>query len=99
MMSNEREALLNKIRQEKDTPRIVSMKRILRWVERMQPQDEAMRAYLISYFSAPTLKEKQAIKAAKLATLTAVEQQIFLEKWWQCVGNDMSNQPILSSYV
>jgi hypothetical protein len=98
-MNNEREALLTKVRQDKDAPKVVSTKSILRWVERMQPQDEAMRSYLISYFSAPTLKEKQAIKAAKLATLTAVEQQSFLEKWWQCVGNDMSNQPMLSNYA
>jgi hypothetical protein len=98
-MNKEREALLNEIRQEKDTPRTVSMKSILRWVERMQPQDEAMRIYLISYFSAPTLKEKQALKAAKLATLSDTEQKIFLEKWWACVNNDMSHQPMVNSYV
>ncbi len=98
-MNKEKEALLAKIAQEKDTPRTVSMKSILRWIERMQPQDEAMRSYLITYFSAPTLKEKQAIKAAKLAALTESEQQSFLEKWWQCVGNDMSNQPMENSYV
>jgi hypothetical protein len=98
-MNNEREALLTKVRQDKDAPSVVSMKSILRWVERMQPQDEAMRSYLITYFSAPTLREKQAIKATKLSTLTVAEQQIFLEKWWQCVGNDMSNQPMLNSYA
>jgi hypothetical protein len=78
-MNKGKEALLTKIRGEKDTPHTVSMKSILRWVERMQPQDEAMRSYLITYFSAPTLKEKQAIKAAKLATLTSSEQKIFLK--------------------
>jgi hypothetical protein len=98
-MNKEREALLNEIRQEKDTPRAVSMKSILRWVERMQPQDEAMRAYLISYFSAPTLKEKQDLKATKLATLSDAEQKVFLEKWWVCVNNDMSYQPMVNSYV
>jgi hypothetical protein len=98
-MNKEREALLAEIRQEKDTPRVVSMKSILRWVERMQPQDEAMRTYLISYFTASTLKEKQALKAAKLATLSAIEQKIFLEKWWQCVNNDMNHQPLMNSYV
>jgi hypothetical protein len=98
-MNKEREALLAEIRQETDTPRAVSMKSILRWVERMQPQDEAMRAYLISYFSAPTLKEKQALKAAKLATLSSTEQKIFLEKWWACVNNDMNHQYIMNNYV
>jgi hypothetical protein len=93
-MNKEKEALLTQIRTEKDTPRAVSMKSILRWVERMQPKDEAMRSYLISYFSASTLKEKQAIKAAKLATLTKGEQKVFLEKWWKCVENDMSNQHV-----
>ena len=98
-MNREREALLNEIRQGPDTRRTVSMKSILRWVERMQPQDEAMRAYLISYFSAPTLQEKQALKAAKLATLNGREQKVFLEKWWACVNNDMSHQPVISSYA
>jgi hypothetical protein len=98
-MNKEKEALLTKIRQETDTPRTVSMKSILRWIERMQPQDEAMRAYLISYFSAATLKEKQALKAAKLATLNETEKKIFLEKWWACVNNDMSYQPVMDSYA
>jgi hypothetical protein len=93
-MNKEKEALLAKIRQEKDTPRTVSTKSIARWIERMQPQDDAMRSYLITYFSASTLKEKQAVKAAKLATLTTAEQKVFLEKWWTCVENDMRHQPV-----
>jgi hypothetical protein len=93
-MNKEREAVLAKIRVEKDTPHVVSAKSISRWLERMQPQDEAMRLYLIAYFSAPTLKEKQAVKAAKLASLTPSEQKIFLEKWWACIENDMSNQAV-----
>ena len=93
-MNKEKEVFLTKIRQEKDTPHKASMKSILRWVERMQPQDNAMRTYLIAYFSAPTLRDKQAVKATQLATLTSTEQTVFLEKWWQCVQNDMSNQHI-----
>jgi hypothetical protein len=89
-MNKEKEALLHKIRFEKDTPHNVSKQSILRWIERMLPQDDDMRTYLFSYFSAPTLKEKQALKAAKLASLSIGEQSIFLEKWWKCVENDMS---------
>jgi hypothetical protein len=93
-MNKQKEALLAKIRQEKDTPHSVSAKSIARWIERIQPQDDAMRSYLITYFSASTLKEKQAVKAAKLATLTTAEQKVFLEKWWTCVENDMSHQQV-----
>ena len=89
-MNKEKEALLQKISKEKDTAYSVSKQSILRWIERMQPQDDDMRSYLFSYFSTPTLKEKQALKAAKLASLTVAEQNIFLEKWWKCVENDMS---------
>jgi hypothetical protein len=93
-MNKEKEALLQNIKLEKDMPQCVSERSILRLVERMQPQDEDMRSYLINYFSASTLKEKQTLKAAKLATLTADEQNTFFEKWWKCVENDMSFSPV-----
>ena len=89
-MNKEREAFLAKIRSEKDTPHHVSNKSISRWLERMQPQDEAMRTYLIAYFSAPTLKEKQVVKDKKLAALNGEEQKVFLAQWWACVENDMN---------
>ena len=89
-MNKKREALLAKIRAEKDTPHRASNKSISRWLERMQPQDEAMRSYLIAYFSAPTLREKQVVKDNKLATLSSEEQKVFLAQWWECVENDRS---------
>ena len=87
-MNKEREALLAKIRSEKDTPHQVSNKSISRWLARMQPQNETMRLYLIAYFSASTLKEKQRVKENKLATLSSEEQKVFLAQWWECVEND-----------
>lgn len=93
-MNKEREAFLAKIRSEKDTPHQVSNKSISRWLERMQPQNEGMRAYLIAYFSASTLKEKQRVKENKLATLNSEEQKIFLAQWWECVENDMNYHQI-----
>lgn len=93
-MNKEKEALLQKIGFEKDMPHNVSKQSLLRWLDRMKPQNEDMRSYLIAYFSAPTLKEKQAIKSAKLASLTTSEQKIFLEQWWKCIENDMTFQQV-----
>lgn len=93
-MNKEREAFLAQIRSEKDTPHQVSNKSISRWLERMQPQNEEMRAYLVAYFSAPTLKEKQRVKDSKLAALSSEQQKVFLAQWWECIENDMSFQAV-----
>jgi hypothetical protein len=89
-MNKEKEALLKAILAEPDdVPRKVSMKSILRLLERMQPQTEEMREYLIAYFSAGTYAKSRAIHDAKYATFTPEKASAFSKAYCQCLLNDV----------
>ena len=53
-MNKEKEALLKAILAQPDVPRKIAPKNVLRFVDRMKPETEAMRDYLMAIFSSET---------------------------------------------
>jgi hypothetical protein len=89
-MNKEKEALLKKILEAPDVPRKVSMKSIMRLLERMQPETEEMREYLIAFYSSETVAESRAIHDAKYASMTPAEAKVFHDAYHRCVENDLN---------
>ena len=89
-MNKEKEALLKAILAESDNvPHTVSMKSILRLLERMQPQTEEMRDYLVAFYSSETYAKGRAVHEAKYATFTPEKAKAFDEAYYQCMLNDL----------
>ena len=88
-MNKEKEALLKKILAQPDVSRKVSMKSIMRLIERMQPQTEEMKEYLIAFYSSETRGESRAIHDAKYASMTPSESKAFHNAYLRCVENDL----------
>jgi hypothetical protein len=89
-MNKEKEALLKEILAEPDNvPHKVSMKSILRLLERMQPKTEEMRDYLIAFYSAGSYAECEAVHDALYATFTPEKAKAFDEAYLQCMLNDL----------
>jgi hypothetical protein len=89
-MNKEKEALLKEILGQPDIPHKVATKNLMRLIERMQPQTEDMKAYLIAYYSAETHAESQAIQKAKLSSLTPAEARSFNAAYLRCLENDVN---------
>jgi hypothetical protein len=90
MMNKEKEALLKEILAKPDEPHAVSKKSIMRLIERMQPETEDMKAYLIAYYSADTHAESQAIRKTKLASMSPKEAALFNAAYLRCLENDVN---------
>ena len=75
-MNKEKENLLNKLLSEPDVPYLVSKKSINRLMERMKPETQDMKAYLIAYYSAETSAESQTILKAKYASMTPAVRRL-----------------------
>ena len=90
-MNKEREALLEQIMNEPDIPRKVSHKNLLRFVERMQPETQEMRDYLMAVYSAETVAESNAIEKAWLAKMTPAKQKAFSDAHYRCILNELEN--------
>ena len=88
-MNKEREALLKEILAEPDVPRKVSPKNLLRFVDRMQPETQEMRDYLMATFSAETRAESKVIREAWYAKMTPIEQKAFSEAFYVCCMNEL----------
>ncbi len=89
-MNKEKEALLKAILAQPDVPRKVSMKSIMRLLERMQPETEEMREYLIAFYSSETVAESQVIHDAKYASMTPAEAKAFHDAYYRCLENDIN---------
>ena len=89
-MNKEKENLLNKILSEPDVPYLVSKKSINRLIERMQPETEDMKAYLIAYYSAETSAKSQAILKEKYASMTPDQTKAFDAAYLRCLENDVN---------
>jgi hypothetical protein len=90
-MNKEKEALLKAIMAEPDVPRKVSLKSLLRFVERMEPETQQMRDYLMAVFSAETSAESNAISKAWYAKMTPAERQSFADAYYLCCMNQSKN--------
>ena len=86
-MNKEKEALLNKILERPDVPTKVAPKNILRFVDRMRPQTQEMRDYLMAIFSVETRAESAIIREAHYAKMTSTEQKAFSEAFYRCCMN------------
>ena len=89
-MNKEKEELLKTILIKPDVPYKVSMKSIMQLIERMQPATDDMKEYLISYYSAATRAESQAIRKAKYDSMSVSERKIFDAAFMQCLQNDIN---------
>ena len=89
-MNKEKENLLNKLLSEPDVPYLVSKKSINRLMERMKPETEDMKAYLIAYYSAETSAESQTILKAKYASMTPEQAKAFDVAYLCCLENDVN---------
>lgn len=89
-MNKEKETLLNKVLSEPDVPYLVSKKSINRLIERMQPETEDMKEYLIAYYSAETSAQSQAIFKEKYASMTPIEAKAFDAAYLRCLENDVN---------
>ena len=89
-MTKEKEALLKEILARPDVPRKVAPKNVLRFVERMQPETQHMRDYLMAIFSSETQAESRAIKEAWYAKMTPNEQKAFSEAFYRCCMNEIA---------
>ena len=89
-MNKEKETLLNKVLSEPDVPYLVSKNSINRLIERMQPETEDMKEYLIAYYSAETSAESQAILKAKYASMTPAQAKAFDAAYLRCLENDVN---------
>ena len=89
-MNKENEALLKKVEVNLEEPISISMKSILRMIERMQPKTEDMHAYIIAYFSAKTAAEREAIHKAQYAKISSSQSKAFETAYLQCVENDLN---------
>jgi hypothetical protein len=90
-MNKEKEALLKAIMAEPDVPRKVSPKNLLRFVERMQPETQEMRDFLMAKFSAETHAESHAISESWYAKMTPSERKSFAEAYYRCCMNQFKN--------
>lgn len=88
-MNKEKEALLKQIEANLDEPISISMKSIMRMIERMQPKTEEMRAYIMAYFSAKTTPEREAVHKAQRTKMSATQWKAFEAAYVQCVENDL----------
>ena len=88
-MNKEKEALLNKILERPDVPTKVAPKNLLRFVNRMRPQTQEMRDYLMAFFSAETQAESTAIREAWYAKMSPNERQAFSEAYYRCCMNEL----------
>jgi hypothetical protein len=86
-MNKEKEALLKAILAQPDVPRKVASKNVLRFVDRMKPETEAMRDYLMAIFSSETDAESDAISKKWYAKMTPIEQKVFSEAFYRCCMN------------
>jgi hypothetical protein len=86
-MNKEKEALLKEILERPDVPRKVAPKNVLRFIDRMRPQTQEMRDYLMATFSAETRAESKAIGDAWYAKMTPTEQKAFSEAFYVCCMN------------
>ena len=89
-MNREKETLLNKVLSEPDIPYLVSKKSINRLIERMQPETQDMKEYLIAYYSAETNAESQAILKEKYASMTPAQAKAFDAAYLRCLENDVN---------
>jgi hypothetical protein len=88
-MNKEKEALLREIMAEPDVPRKVSMKNLLGFIDRMQPETQAMRDYLMAFFSAETQAESADIREAWCAKMSSSERQAFSDAYYRCCMNEL----------
>ena len=88
-MNKEKEALLKEILAQPDVPRRVSTKHLLGFVNRMQPETQEMRDYLMATFFAETHAESKAISDAWYAKMTPTEQQAFADAYYRCCMNEL----------
>ena len=96
-MNKEKEALLKAIQAEPDVPRKVAKKNLLRFIERMQPETQEMRNFLMAKFSAETRAESRAISEAWYAKMTPRQQQAFSEDYHRCCMNELENSKNIST--
>jgi glycyl-tRNA synthetase (class II) len=99
-MNKEKEALLKAVLTEpEDMPHKVSMRSIQRLLERMKPQTEEMRNYLIAFYSAETHAQSRAVHEAIYAKFTAAKTKAFDEAYYQCLLNDLGISEDIPKYV
>jgi hypothetical protein len=91
MKNKEKEALLKAILAQPDVPRKIAPKNILRFVDRMDPETEEMRNYLMAIFSSETKAESDAISKKWYAKMTPNEQKAFSEAFLRCVRNNLNS--------
>jgi hypothetical protein len=92
-MNKEKEALLNQIFAQPDVPRRVAPKNLLRFVDRMKPTTQQMRAYLIAVFGAETQAESCEIQKEWYGKMTPTEQKTFSEDYYRCCMNGLNRVP------
>jgi hypothetical protein len=90
-MNKEKEALLKAILAQPDVPRKIAPKNVLRFVDRMKPETQEMRDYLMAIFSSETEAESDAISKKWYAKMTPIEQKIFSEAFNRCVRNELDS--------
>ena len=93
-MKNEKEALLMKIRQQAKRTKPFSHRLIERHVAFMQPQDEDMRRFLLSYLSNLHTEDGKKAYSDKVASLPESKRQQFAEDFFQCLKNDATTTKI-----
>jgi hypothetical protein len=97
MTNKEKEALLKEVLEAPDVPRKVAMKHILGHIERMQPETQDMRDYLMAIFSAETHAESNAIQRAWYAKMTPAQGKAFAKAFYRCCMNDLQGHTKVKS--
>ncbi len=98
-MNKKKEALLKAILAQPDVPRKVAPKNVLRFVDRMKPETQEMRDYLMAIFSSETEAESDAISKKWYAKMTPIEQKIFSEAFNRCCMTGLNSNRVISSEV
>jgi hypothetical protein len=88
-MNREREELLKEILAEPDVPRKVAVKNLLRFVDRMKPETQQMRDFLMAVFGAETRAESSKIRKTWYAKMSPAEQESFSTAFGKCLLNQV----------
>jgi hypothetical protein len=89
-MNKQREALLKEILAEPDAPRKVAYKNLVRFVDRMSPETQEMRDFLMAVFGAETRAESSRIEEIWLNRMTPAARESFSAAFSQCLLNQFS---------